>query len=488
MGIMPLYFSTFYGVDPGILDEYGAFDISLESDLPVFIDPFLIFNSAEPEHTALHDRIIEYLRYLKDRSASDIADQGALRYLYCFPEVKQNWLGFTSMGNQGSGLGIQFARALSAGLGSIFSNFGEEKVTQGSHLEKVSLIREGVGRDNISDFATNLIKDYLLEYTQKFARQHISSDMLRDFRVRKVTFNYQTESWTDGTYTLPEYRDDFILLTPSGLLTRDDTWINSSDLINGFDRIPLAISDGELRSQVSSYFTKRLGQEDSRKARAAAAYATIRRYPEVVDYYIRIKEDTGDEAAALSASKVAQVQEYYREGVIELSEELADKTQFYQVGTRSYNEALRRAQYFRYYIENQDGYLLLNNPNFKPSNEKQVQLAFGLVWFGTRFDVNREPNNGRGPVDFKISASAHDKSLIEFKLASNTRLKQNLLKQVEIYKAANCTPHAVKIILCYTEMDQARIAAILSELGLSNDESIIVVDARADNKPSASKA
>lgn len=57
----------------------------------------------------------------------------------------------------------------------------------------------------------------------------------------------------------------------------------------------------------------------------------------------------------------------------------------------------------------------------------------------SEFDVNREPNYGRGPVDFKASYGAGDKSLIEFKLGSNTQLKRNLEKQVEIYKKANQT-------------------------------------------------
>lgn len=49
-------------------------------------------------------------------------------------------------------------------------------------------------------------------------------------------------------------------------------------------------------------------------------------------------------------------------------------------------------------------------------------------------DVNREVNNGRGPVDFKISKGSKDTTLVEFKLASNSKLKNNLAKQVDIYK------------------------------------------------------
>jgi hypothetical protein len=122
------------------------------------------------------------------------------------------------------------------------------------------------------------------------------------------------------------------------------------------------------------------------------------------------------------------------------------------------------------------------------SNEKELQLAFGLVWCGTEFDINREANNGRGPVDFKASYGAGDKSLIEFKLASNTQLRRNLLRQIKIYEDANATRSSVKVIVCYTEQEQKRVGFLLTELGLDNEPSIVLIDARDDNKPSASKA
>jgi hypothetical protein len=39
-----------------------------------------------------------------------------------------------------------------------------------------------------------------------------------------------------------------------------------------------------------------------------------------------------------------------------------------------------------------------------------------------------------------------------------------------------------------TEEDERRVAAILKELGLVGEESIVLIDARSDNKPSASIA
>ena len=41
---MELYFSQHFEIDPDDLTRFGAFDISIVSDLPLFIDPFLLFN------------------------------------------------------------------------------------------------------------------------------------------------------------------------------------------------------------------------------------------------------------------------------------------------------------------------------------------------------------------------------------------------------------------------------------------------------------
>ena len=53
-------FSDTFGVEPEALEAYGAFDISVINDLPLFIDPFLLFHSEKEEYQALHRQIIDY--------------------------------------------------------------------------------------------------------------------------------------------------------------------------------------------------------------------------------------------------------------------------------------------------------------------------------------------------------------------------------------------------------------------------------------------
>ena len=63
---MDLYFSDVFNVKPSVLDRYGAFNVSLVADLPLFIDPFLIFNSRRPRYRQLHREIVRYLEFLYD--------------------------------------------------------------------------------------------------------------------------------------------------------------------------------------------------------------------------------------------------------------------------------------------------------------------------------------------------------------------------------------------------------------------------------------
>jgi hypothetical protein len=483
-----VYFSERFGVDPDVLESYGALDISVATDLPLFIDPFLLFNSDNDTYQALHTQIIDYLRFLKSRSVAGL-DPKLISAWYRFAEVKQNWLGFTQDGNDGHGLGPKFAAALHAALSNLLPDFGAETVTESTHLEKLALITDRVGRDNVSDFTTNLIKHYLLTYTQTFAVTHLQPDQIQKFRVPRAAFNYNTESWATRAYTLPALDGDFVLLTPLDMLTKDDTWINRSDMIGSYDSLPDSVTDEEQRALINNYFSQQLGFDPKPEDVAAAKARTIAAFPELIDLYIARKEESREEATSISAQKTNDTRAVLVDQVQIAANDLAAKTDFYSKPWTSIHEALDAVVTFKHYVEHQDGYTVINRGGGKAfATEKEVQGFFGLLLQRSRFDVNREPNNGRGPVDFAISAGAFDKSLIEFKLAKSGSLKRNLSKQLEIYLEANKTPHGVKVIISYSDLDHTRAMKVLSELGLADNCYVVMIDARATNKPSASVA
>jgi len=489
---MKIYFSDFFGCSPDDLEDYGALDISLIADLPLFIDPFLLFNSRNPAYQGLHAQMIDYMAFLKDKAEAGAVSASLMKAWYRFPEVKQNWLGFSRFGNKGRALGMKFARALHDNLNTVFKNFGTERIQAGHHIEKLCLIRSGVGRDNISDFTTNLIKAYLLEYTERFAKTYLSRSVTRKFNVAKSVFNYSTETWETRQFRLPELRGDFVLLTPEDILTKDDTWISQQNLYRTFDHIAEAVPNDQLRAQINNYLLsvlpkKKKGRTVTVEEKHTAILRVLEKYPMLVDYYIKDREEHGNEAVKASLEKVEQAKGLFIEQVRILVKLLKEHTEFYDLADDSYDAALKRVQFMKHTIENNDGYRMFYVKGDPVEREEDLQKIYRLTWYGSRFEVDTEVNNGRGPVDFKISDGKADKSLVEFKLASNTKLRDNLENQVEIYKKANSTNKALKVITYFTREQKERVLRILEQLKLDKDKSIILIDARKDNKTSASR-
>lgn len=480
-----IYFTDFFNVSEEILESYGAFNVSLINDLPLFVDPFLLFDSEDPIHRGLHEEIITYVKYLRDVSVHGDLGHAEMNTLFRFPEVRQNWLGFSRSGNQGSGLGADFAVALHRNLNRVLSDFGNETLTTSSHLEKVCLLGNGVGRDHLSDFTTNLIKGYLLDYTQTFAQRYLAPEQRRVFAVERVTFDYATQRWKGGRFELPCVNSDFVVLTPKAILTKDEAWINRSELLDRFHDIYSSVPDDTLRAQVNDYFLRRLREDSNQEERRDAAAASIEQFPQLLDYYIKEKEDSADEAHQVSSLKVKETEQQFIAQIRALVGGHLAGTAFYSQQGDSFQEALSRVHFLKDVIENNDGYRIFYLKGNPIKREADLQIMYRLTWFADQgYDVNREVNNGRGPVDYKVSKGSGDKTLVEFKLASNSKLKQNLKHQVDVYEAANNTAKSIKVIMHFSETELLRVQGVLRDLGLTGTPDVVLID--ASEKPSAS--
>lgn len=276
------------------------------------------------------------------------------------------------------------------------------------------------------------------------------------------------------------------------MLTRDHNWINRDDLVGHFDALPPSIPDEQLRAQVESYFRSVLARprhrDPNKKERGDAAARTILRFPVLLDYYIRYKEEKADDATNISAQRVLGTEQVYVIQVRDLQKKLAADSEFYRISGGTYEESHARLAYLKDNIENKGGHRLFYDKGRAIEREKDLHVLYRLVWYGSPSDIGAEANDGRGPVDFKISRGAKDKTLVEMKLAKNSKLEQNLQKQVEIYKKASNAKNAIKVIVYFSRAEQVRAEAILDKLGILGHKDIILIDARNDNKPSGSKA
>jgi len=139
-------------------------------------------------------------------------------------------------------------------------------------------------------------------------------------------------------------------------------------------------------------------------------------------------------------------------------------------------------------IENNDGYRWFYIKGKPLKREADLQLMFRLTWYASEDDVNSEVNNGRGPVDYKISRGSKDNTLVEFKLASNSKLRQNIGNQLKVYEAANQTKKSIKVILYFSDSELEKVQKIMKDLKVKEGKELVLIDAQDTNKPSGSNA
>lgn len=488
-----VYFSDIFGVKHTVIEKYGALDISLVCDNPAFVDPFLIF--ANSKYKNLHDFIVDYLKFLKTLSLQEEKlSSGNFQHYYKFPEVKQAWLGYSVGGNAGLGLGKDFAESLYKNLHKIFSQFGNEQITESSHLEKLCLVEEGVGVDKISDFTINLIKRYLFDYTQSFAKKHIDQKYLAEFSIRKVNFDFKKGIWTDERFVLPmlerENKKEFVLLIPREILTKEDTWISKNDFLENDTAIFNTIANDELRTKINKFFFDNLAvklnkkkqpeKDYSKKSKKNALLKTVWEFPEVLDYYIKYKEQNKDDALKYHIAEPEFIN--FFSDAETLKGEL-NKKKFEKL--TSFDDCIARISFFKQKLESNSNDLYFKN---KPLQEKHLRLMFKNVTYGALFDYNSEVNNGRGPIDFIVSYGSNDKTGLELKLASNTKLKHNLLNQGEICQEDSNLKHVIKIIFYFSDQELGRINDVLREINKSIDnKEIFAIDCRKKESASNQK-
>lgn len=97
-----------------------------------------------------------------------------------------------------------------------------------------------------------------------------------------------------------------------------------------------------------------------------------------------------------------------------------------------------------------------------------------------------------GPIDFRFSTGYSNRVLLEIKLAKNTKFWNGLKKQLPLYMKVDSCDKGIFLIIVYTDKDIERLKNIQDvcyEVCKSHniDIQIVSIDARSDNKESASK-
>lgn len=253
-------------------------------DLPLGIDPFLLFKSRNTTFSTLHEIILNAFNTAVDAlRRGDIATAG---YLFDFPEVSEIGLGYTQKGKRGSGVGGYLSRLIIETL-----NESPALMERGvRHIEEMQLVSVGIAADRTSDIAANLIKKYLIDYTQKQCA--LWNIPLHTGVPINHIFDPERLEWYDDYIDLPISPVDNspIILVPRRIV-RSLPWINYDD----YFRMEFSAYLRAKRIRKDSYSqdyrtpsTKSYGKEK--------VTAVTRLEVERIDRYVNLKEETASQA------------------------------------------------------------------------------------------------------------------------------------------------------------------------------------------------
>ncbi|WP_182104080.1 hypothetical protein [Niallia taxi] len=259
--------------------ELDFVDIDIETDLPLFLDPYNLSLKVDAWSIDAHRTIQSFFHNVIDLYKAGRRVE-AKQLFVNLSEPNETCLGVSNGKPRGRGVGTNEAV-------EIFDNITSSQAIEHGlvgHLEDMVIFVDNVGKDKISDLITNVIRKQLIEYTQTQCKLHgipltkeVPSGYFWDSSVRKwnnihtemlvveekkiilvpksiVTFSYK--------YTPERYCQHFVL----NFLQNEHIRINSSlvqrkKLKNGTEKVwvtkkDIAEADKTFRKEYLREFTK----------------------------------------------------------------------------------------------------------------------------------------------------------------------------------------------------------------------------------------
>jgi len=475
---MPVRATKHFEIDGRKFRRTGAFDPWLDVDSRLFVDPTLLEACPTPEFADSRSLVLSHyeklFRLVLKARPGDSLWQAAIRQV-AFREMPGLALGYSSASTQGGGIGIDLAASIVRTAKEIIAAGVEDPII----FEMVGLFEKGIGPDRISDMTCRILGPRIYSFTERVFGQfaHVPK---RSFLFDGVTFNLPANP----------FKDQPVLLVPTTIL----------------DELPLAIDyDGidtvcAFNQALRDRLNELLGTDwvqNARKYGKSSLKKFLLDHPELlkelVGGYHKVKRTPYDfNRDVLGEFLLDDVREIFEANEADLQPLLSWSA---SPSSSPLDVVLEVCSTVKRLVEDKAMWkLLYRDKDFEqPKYEEAAQILFGGIaeCICTRCDVDatREPETGRGPVDFKFSRGATGKVLVEAKLSTNSNLVHAFDKQVQIYQQAEAGEQSIIVVFIVSE-NQKQLDRLIEHANKNQvpgkTPSIILIDALP--KPSASKA
>lgn len=407
------------------LEALGVFDCLLDEDSNFFINVVLLKNTNVPEFKDSYNKILRMFdRILLLLDSSYVIGDKLYRQAYKmfkFDEMNEIGLGFAV--NNGSSFGPRLREKI--------INDAFDIVKAGCKKPEVFLLmelfEEKVGPDRISDMIGSIIKDDIIEYTKRINRQlNINSE------------KYKDKTFENG-FLINEIKNRKIYYLPKSIL-------NKIPIAKEWSDIDDVVSKNEfIRREINSA----IAEEWYNLSTAKKKHAILRDIILIPDKC----EKAIEEYKKCDVDEISP-REDFRYGSKEIFEKRIIPNTNFSVENIDDINSLRAGHdilnLFRDWVENNKGWApILDFPS--TSREKFVQRLIHLsaksYSITNNIDLNFEPNEGKGPVDFKLSIGNNDKTVIEIKLSSNGQYLHGYETQIIEYAKSENTNQMIYVFV-----------------------------------------
>lgn len=450
------------------LDKYGVFDPDLQEDSHFFINLQRLKQTTIPEfcrsYEKIHDhfrKIIKLLVFAEKKDKADAFYKRAIE-LFDFSEVNGICLGYAK-GVSGAG----FGRKLREDVISTAFDIVKSGIRDPEFFELLPLFQENVGADRLSDMIATLILDDIRGYTRRI-NQTLHIDRKK----------YPDRSFHNGFLVNP-YKNDDLLLVPMDilhLLPVAESWEDIDNVVSLNESVR-----AEMNDEIANEWKEHTAAEQKKYIKER-----IFQNPEVFNRIINSYNLEKLEKFTLNMNA-----DYYIKKII------PDTVKFYSdhLQLTDNNDSLSVTksifELFKSWVEFHRGWEVIQE--FKSGNREKmvqtmIQLAADAYNKDHKWDISREPDAGRGPVDFKISRG-NDKTVIEVKLSSSSQYIHGYTIQIEEYAKAEQTENKVYVLIDLGHPGKVKKLREIHDKKYNDGENppdLVIIDAR--KRISASKA
>lgn len=417
------------GVSAEDLAKQGVLDTFLDVDSQFHIDPVLVKSSAAPELAGAYSRLTEYFKSIlllaSKTQGGDVLERGAVAML-TFKEIDLAGLGFARESKRGRAFSPKLARQVFETARAIIRAGIEDPAI----FELIGVFEEKIGADLISDMVLHVIIDDMVEFNRRVAE---------NLKLKTCDVRFAGKR---RTVPCTPDKNEPVLLLPSDILCP----LPVATCWDDIDTV--ATYNEELRDRVNK-LVGATWRDATRKIHKRDLKAMLLKDPELLkDLLTRYKGKPGikydferdplgefiwaDAAKdATSKNPLALQKPTSHDQVVEVVRQICRR--------------------FKQFIEHNALNLLLYDDQGNPRPERFSQLLFFGVadcyCDANNLDLSREPNAGRGPVDFKVSAGYHSRVTVEIKLTTNKKLLSGFSNQLPAYNAAEKTFHSVLLVV-----------------------------------------